>query len=628
MSFHQGIGWLDANAKGDARYVKRAEYYAPGQLLTYDSAAGGIVPLSAGNDGQVLTANGANSNGLEWTDVTIDIGPGSVGVESGTSELHFDPSPITGVGDIALAASPAGNLTKGTSTAIPVVGTSDGGRVISLTEVAIADTTFNATTPILVNGAASAMAGPGDTLALSHANSGVTAASYTAPTLTINATGHITSAASAANRSLAGGTGISVTGGISNFYAASPTTATILLTNTTVTAGSYGSSTSVGTFTVDAQGRLTSAASVAINGAGLGSITITPSGPLTISGSPISLGGTVTITNTALNSVATQNWRAGSSITASGTQHIAVGDSAKVNDRCVSLGCLAGNTTSGNFVAAGFNCISGGQQNGAVGIGEYVLSGVGTGSANTVMGNLAMASLTGAANNNNTLVGYSANSLATASVGNTGIGASITFGNTVTNSCAIGLNAVCLASNCVAIGAGVSNSVASTALIGDSSAYIVRSAGQFQSAVTCGAAAGKIASDGTQTIASGATAVVTIYSTRYADGGMTISGSTIVLPTFPYQYVCSAWVNFSIPSPSNGTSVRLTFEWTSDGATWQTLGANDFTFVNNILAGGISVSTSMKATLPGPNWIRCSLTNGTGQTLSITRYRLAATRSN
>ena len=56
---------------------------------------------------------------------------------------------------------------------------------------------------------------------------------------------------------IAGGTGLSSVAGSSD-------TVTVNLDNTSVTAGSYGSSTESGTFTVDAQGRLTSASSTSL----------------------------------------------------------------------------------------------------------------------------------------------------------------------------------------------------------------------------------------------------------------------------------------------------------------------------------------------------------------------------
>jgi hypothetical protein len=92
-----------------------------------------------------------------------------------------------------------------------------------------------------------------------------------------------------ATSTLATGTGLTVSGG-SLGYQIGGTNATIALANTTVAAASYGSSTAIPTFTVDAQGRLTAASNVAV---------IAPAGTLT--GSTLNS----TITASSLTSVGT-----------------------------------------------------------------------------------------------------------------------------------------------------------------------------------------------------------------------------------------------------------------------------------------------------------------------------------
>jgi len=143
-------------------------------------------------------------------------------------------------------------------------------------------------------------------LANTAVTSGVYGTSTVVPQITVDAQGRITSVA---NVSIASGgvgtvtnvaTGTGLTGG--------PITSngTISLANTAVVAAPYGSASQVGTFTVDAQGRLTAAANVAISISVANVSGAVPNTVNVIAGTGLSGGGnlasnvTVSLANTAV----------------------------------------------------------------------------------------------------------------------------------------------------------------------------------------------------------------------------------------------------------------------------------------------------------------------------------------
>jgi len=215
----------------------------------------------------VVTLGGGGGNGT-GTVTQVSTGTGLTG------------GPITTSGTISLANTAVTSGVYGTSTVVPQITVDAQGRITSVANVSIASggvgTVTNVATgtgltggPITSNGT------------ISLANTAVVAAAYGSAsqvgTFTVDAQGRLTAAAnvaisiSVANVSGAvpntvnviAGTGLSGGGNLAS-------NVTVSLANTAVTAGNYGSTTQVAAITIDAQGRITAAANVAVSGGGGG----------------------------------------------------------------------------------------------------------------------------------------------------------------------------------------------------------------------------------------------------------------------------------------------------------------------------------------------------------------------
>jgi trimeric autotransporter adhesin len=391
--YYGGLGYIDDTAATDERYVKRAEYYAAGQIGTYDLSLGDFNVVPPGANGYVLTSRPALSTGLAWEPAGgLNISGAPLGgVSSGGSGLVITPNPITGAGTLALSASGATPGTYGSANTVAQSTIDIAGRTTLITNVPIAAQTINTTAPITGGGSIS----PGGALTLSLAASGVTAGTYTAATVTITDRGIITAASSAAVKTLSNGTGITISGPAS-WYSSNAVPTSISISNTGVVGGSYGSATQVPTFTVNNQGQITLAGNVAISGGALGSITVTPAGPLTVSGSPVSLGGSITLTNTALNDIPTGCWVAGTGVSlgAGSTNTILIGGTAK------SVASALGSVVVGVAASVGgSDCIS-------MGSGAGGSLGILTASRCYYIGSSAGANNTGAGSSDNIFMGY------------------------------------------------------------------------------------------------------------------------------------------------------------------------------------------------------------------------------
>jgi hypothetical protein len=219
----------------------------------------------------VVTLGGGGGNG-SGTVTQVNTGTGLTG------------GPITTSGTVSLANTAVTAGVYGTSNVVPQITVDGQGRITNVANITITTggtgTVTNVATGVGLTGGPITSNGT-----ISLANTSVVAATYGSAnqvgSFAVDAQGRLTSASNVAidiavanvagavpnTVNITAGTGLSGGGNLAS-------NVTLNLANTTVSAGTYGNATFVSQITIDAQGRITSAANVAISGGGGGNVSV------------------------------------------------------------------------------------------------------------------------------------------------------------------------------------------------------------------------------------------------------------------------------------------------------------------------------------------------------------------